>query len=101
MNAGGGGGGATATSSVVTANPASPTTAGTSVTFTATMTPSSAAGTVQFKDGGNNLGTAVTVSGGVGDLCCNDSASQGSHTITAAFAPTDATAFVASTSPGI
>ena len=46
----GGGGGATATSSVVTANPPSPTTTGTSVTFTATMAPSSAAGTVQFMD---------------------------------------------------
>ena len=41
-----------------------PSTYGSTVTFTATVTPSAASGTVQFRSGGVNLGSAVTVSGG-------------------------------------
>ena len=38
------------------------------VTFTATVVPSSAAGSVQFKDGATNLGAPVAVSGGQATL---------------------------------
>jgi hypothetical protein len=98
VSAAGGGSNPTQTSSIVTANPPSPTTLGTSVTFTAAMTPSSAAGTVQFKDNGNLLGTAVTLSGGTATSAATTGLSQGTHSITAVFIPGDATAFVASTS---
>ncbi|SPE38469.1 hypothetical protein SBA3_2890014 [Candidatus Sulfopaludibacter sp. SbA3] len=40
-----------------------PSTVGSSVTFTATLTPSSASGTVQFTDSGVSLGTAAVVNG--------------------------------------
>jgi hypothetical protein len=95
--AAGGGSTPVATSSIVTASPPSPTTLGTSVTFTATMTPSSAAGTVQFKDGANLLGTPVTLAGGTATSAAVTNLSQTTHTITALFTPADATAFVAST----
>ena len=90
---------ATTTTTVVTAAPASPQVAGTSVTFTATVSPS-AAGTVQFKDGASNLGTAQTVSAGKATLATTALAA-GSHTITGVFTPTDPTAFTGSTSTAI
>ena len=92
--------GATSTSTVVTASPVSPTTAGTSVTFTATVTPSSAVGSVQFKDGANNLGNAVNVSSGSAVLTTT-ALTQATHSITAVFTPTSATAFAASTSTAL
>ncbi|MGH8571777.1 MAG: Ig-like domain-containing protein, partial [Gammaproteobacteria bacterium] len=46
---------ATATSTALTTSPASPVAQGTEVTLTATITPATAAGTVQFKDGTTNL----------------------------------------------
>ena len=51
------------TSSVATASSANPSTFGHSVTFTATVTPSSATGTVTFFDGVNLLGTSTVLSG--------------------------------------
>ena len=54
------------TTTTLTGNPTSPTlTVGTSSTLTATLSPTATAGTVQFKDGTNNLGSAVnTVASG-------------------------------------
>ena len=86
----------TATSTTVTANPASPSTAGTAVTFTATVSPA-AAGTVQFKDGSDNLGTAQTVNNGSASVTTS-SLTAGTHSITAVFTPADTTAFSGSTS---
>ncbi len=96
-----GGSGATATSSLVTASPASPQNAGTPVTFTATLTPSSAVGAVQFMDNGSAFGSAATVTGGVATSAATSALTAGSHSITAVFTPADAGAFVASTSTAI
>ena len=48
---------AQATTTIVTASPASPTNAGTSVTLSAAVAPAAAAGSVEFKDGATSLGT--------------------------------------------
>jgi hypothetical protein len=77
------------------ATPASPTTVGTSVTFTATISPS-AGGSVQFRDGSSALGSPVAVSSGTASLTTS-SLSQGTHSITAVFTPTNP-AFSSSTS---
>jgi len=95
------GAGPTATSTTVTANPASPTTAGTSVTFTATVSPSTAAGSVQFMDGTNTLGSPVTVSGGTATSAATTTLSTATHSITAVFTPTNASAFGPSTSTAL
>lgn len=95
------GGGATQTSTVVTANPASPTTAGTSVTFTATVTPSAAAGTVQFMSGATALGSPITVSSGTATSAATTALPTGTDAITAVFTPTNAALYGPSTSPQI
>lgn len=61
---------------------------GTTTTFTAAVTPTSAAGTVTFTDGAKALGQA-TVSGGKATL--KKALSTGKHTVTATFAPSDTT----------
>ena len=88
---------AAATATSLAAAPPSPVVAGTPVTFTATVT-ASVPGTVQFLDGGNNLGTAQTVSGSHASWTTS-SLAAGSHSISAVFVPTDETAFTGSTSP--
>jgi len=60
-----------------------PSNAGNSVTFTATVLPSAATGSVTFKDGSNALGT-VALSGGSASLTTS-SLSAGSHNITAIY----------------
>ena len=60
-----------------------PSTYGNSVTFTATVSPSAAAGTVTFKDGSNTLGTG-TLSGGTAHYTLT-SLTAGSHSITAVY----------------
>jgi hypothetical protein len=92
--------GPTTTTTAVTAAPASPQVSGTSVTFTATLTPSNAAGTVQFKDGASSLGAAQAVSAGKATLVTS-TLPVATHTISAVFTPTDPTAFTTSTAPGI
>jgi len=52
------------TSTILTAAPVSPQVSGTSVTLTATLTPSAATGTVQFENGSTDLGSPVTVTSG-------------------------------------
>lgn len=76
----------TPTTTVLTVAPSSPQTAGTSLTLTATISPT-AAGTVQFEDGAINLGSPVTVAGGVATTSTS-SLAAGSHTLHAVFTPT-------------
>ena len=61
-----------------------PSTSGQPVTFTATVSPSAAAGTVMFYDGATALGTG-TLAGGIATLSTS-SLSVGSHSITASYA---------------
>lgn len=89
---------ATPTTTTVAASPASPVTAGTSVTFTATETPATA-GTVQFSDGTTALGAPVTVSNGTAAFTTS-SLAAGAHSITATFTPSG-TGFSASTSSAL
>lgn len=88
----------TATTTTLSAAPASPQTAGASVTFTATVSPA-ASGTVQFTDGGAALGAPQPVSGGVATLTTS-ALGAGSHTIGAAFTSSDL-AFLDSTATTI
>ena len=73
----------TATSTTSLASSANPSIFGQSVTFTATVSPSAATGTVTFLDGSTQLGTATLVSGKV--TFSTSSLSVGSHTITAKY----------------
>ena len=75
---------------------ASTVTAGDEVTFTATVAPAAAAGTVRFADGGATLDT-VAVSNGTATYKTS-SLAAGSHAVTAAFTPADTTLFQASSS---
>ncbi|GAB2640172.1 Ig-like domain-containing protein [Prescottella soli] len=68
---------------------------GTPVTLSATVTPSSASGTVQFRDNGNAIGAPVQVSGGFATMS-HTFAATGSHSITAVF--TGTATFASSTS---
>jgi hypothetical protein len=95
------GAGPTATTTTLTTSAPSPTTAGTSVTFTATILPSSAAGSVQFMDGAATLGTPVTVSGGAATSAATTTLSTGTHSLTAVFTPINASLYAPSTSTEI
>jgi predicted secreted protein len=72
-----------AASSVSLASSLNPATVGQTVTFTATVSPSSATGTVQFLDGTTVLGTS-TVNSGVATFSTTALA-EGSHSITASY----------------
>jgi hypothetical protein len=61
-----------------------PSTLGQSVTFTATVTGSSPTGTVQFKDGGTNLGAPIALAGGSAALSTT-ALTSASHSITAVY----------------
>ncbi|MGC4121613.1 MAG: Ig-like domain repeat protein [Myxococcales bacterium] len=77
------------TSTTTTVTSSSSTSAyGQSVTFTATLLPGTATGTVQFAVDGANLGTAVAVSGGTATSIATTSLSVGTHSVTATYAPT-------------
>jgi hypothetical protein len=60
-----------------------PATFGQSVTFTATISPSTATGTVQFLDGGNLIGTSALSSGTA--TFATSSLTTGAHSITAVY----------------
>lgn len=66
------------------------------VVLVAIVTPCSAKGTVQFKDGDTNLGAPVTVLGGVA-FTIAPTLTAGPHTLIATFSPTDGS-FTSSTS---
>ena len=67
---------------------ANPSGYGSLVTFTATVTPSAATGTVTFSDGGTSLGT-VALSGGTAQFSTS-ALTAGTHAITATFNPGNA-----------
>ena len=90
----------TATSTTVSASPTSPQKHGTSVTFTATVSPSAAAGSVIFSDGGAAISPAETVSGGHATFTTN-ALSVNTHSITAAFTPTTPADYGSSTSTAL
>lgn len=89
--------GATATSTTLATSPASPAPPGTPVTLTATISPATAIGSVQFKDGTTNLGNPVAVSNGTASGSTSTLA-IGSRSLTAVFVPTTSAAFSPSTS---
>ncbi|TCO62424.1 Ig-like domain-containing protein [Actinocrispum wychmicini] len=72
------------TATALAVAPASPVTQGTNVTLTATVTPASATGTVQFKDGAGNLGSPVNVAGGTASLATT-ALPTGTRSLTAVF----------------
>jgi hypothetical protein len=78
---------ATSTSTTLTASPASPQQFGTQETLTATISPSAAPGTVQFEDNGTDIGSAVTVSGGMAQTQTS-SLPVGTDQLSAVFTPT-------------
>lgn len=93
---------ATATSTSVSfgASPSGHQSPGGTVDLTATLAPSAAAGTVQFKDGGTNVGSPVAVSSGTATLSTT-SLAAGSHSLTAQFIPTDSSVYAPSTSAAL
>ncbi len=72
-----------AASSVTLTSDSNPSILGTTVNFTATVTPAQATGTVRFSDGATTLGTA-TVTNGVATLAV-PSLATGSHSLQAAY----------------
>ncbi len=64
----------------------------------ATVAPFNAAGTVQFKDGTNNIGAPKPVTGGIA-ISTTPPLAIGTHTLTAVFTPTNPAAFGSSISP--
>jgi hypothetical protein len=74
-----------ASSSVSLISSKNPSTFGQSVTLTATVSGVNPTGTVQFKDGGTNLGSAVTLNGAGQALLTTASLAAGSHSITAVY----------------
>ncbi len=85
----------TPTTTVLTASPASPQLVGTPITLTATVTTSGVDGTVQFENGGSDLGAPVTTSGGVATFPTS-TLPVGTDDLSAVFTPTTA-GFAAST----
>ncbi|MBM7772321.1 hypothetical protein JOD54_002525 [Actinokineospora baliensis] len=77
--------------------PAAPVVSGTNVTLTANVTPATAAGTVQFKDGAGDLGAPVTVVGGVATLSTT-ALPTGARSLTASFS---GAGYVTSTSSAV
>jgi Bacterial Ig-like domain (group 3) len=88
------------TTTQLTTSPASPVTQGNPVTLTATITPTAAAGTIQFKDGTADLGNPVVASNGAASATTSELA-PGSHQLTAVFTPTTPATYSPSTSPAV
>jgi Bacterial Ig-like domain (group 3) len=84
--------GTTATSTALITSPASMVARGYPMALIATVTPATAVGTVQFRDGTTNLGNPVTVSNGSASRSASTLA-VGSHQLTAVFTPTTPSAF--------
>lgn len=74
------------TANTTLSSSATPSAFGQTVTFTATLVPSTATGTIQFTDGGTNLGAAQTITGGSASLA-TAALSVGAHTIGAIYTP--------------
>lgn len=88
-----------ATATSLTVAPSGPVLQGASVTLTGSVTSTAGtpAGSIQFKDGGTNLGAAVPVNSGTATTSTT-TLTPGSHQLSANFVPTDPTAFAASSS---
>jgi hypothetical protein len=91
---------ATPTTTTLTTTPGSPQNHGTSVTLNAVVSPSTAAGTVQFLDGATPIGSPVTVTSGAASTSTS-TLSVGAHTLGAVFTPTVPANFGASTAPTV
>jgi hypothetical protein len=89
----------TATSTALTTYPGSPVPKGNQVTLIATISPTSAPGTVQFKDGTFNLGNPVAVSNNGTASTAPLTFAPGRHQLTAVYLPADSMVFASSTSP--
>ncbi|MBP1161037.1 Ig-like domain-containing protein [Rhodococcus sp. PvR099] len=76
--------GAAAADTTTTLNVPATAKTGTAVDLTATVAPAGATGTVQFKDGANNIGNAVPVNNGTATLN-HTFAADGAHAITAVY----------------
>lgn len=90
-----------ATTSTALSSSANPSTVGQNVTFTATATSGTAGtltGTISFFDGATQLGTAVTISGGMATFSTT-TLTQGTHSITAKYSGD--TNFATSTSAAV
>lgn len=85
------------TTTTLTVTPSSPVNQGAAVTLTGNVTPTTAAGNIQFKDGNNLLGAAVPVTNGTATTSTT-TLSAGAHQLTANFVPTDPAAFAPSSS---
>jgi large repetitive protein len=72
-----------ASTTTLSATPAGQQSAGQPVTFTATVAPSAATGSVQFRDNGVAIGTGALVNGVA--TFSTATLKNGSHTITAAY----------------
>ncbi|MGH3855234.1 MAG: Ig-like domain-containing protein [Pseudonocardiaceae bacterium] len=92
--------GATATTTTLSTSSAAMAVSGTSVTLNATVTPATAAGTVQFRDGATNIGAPATLTNGTASTTTT-TLGVASHQLTAVFTPTDTTMYSASTSPAV
>jgi hypothetical protein len=87
---------ATPTTTSLSISPATATTVD-AVTLTAAVGPTGATGTVQFADGGANIGSPVTVSG-AGTATLSQTFAAGAHSFTAAYTPANPAVFNASAS---
>ncbi|HEY0804272.1 MAG TPA: Ig-like domain-containing protein [Pseudonocardiaceae bacterium] len=93
-------GAATPTTTALAVSPANTAAQFSTVALTATVSPTAAAGTVQFADGGTALGAPVTVTGGTATFSSSTLA-VGAHSFTATFTPANTTAYVGSASAAI
>lgn len=90
----------TSTSTTLGAAPAGHQAPAGNVDLTATVSPAAAVGSVQFSVDGSPLGSAVAVAGGTATMSTT-ALTTGSHSITAAFTPTNPAAFAPSTSSAL
>lgn len=86
-----------ATYTALATSPTSSVPEGNPVTLIATVTPAAATGTVQFKDGADNIGAPVTVSNGAASKTTLMFA-VGSHQLSAVFTPPNPAVYGSSTS---
>jgi phosphate ABC transporter phosphate-binding protein len=89
----------TASTTTLAVSPSVPAVVNTVQTLTATISPVALAGSVQFKDGSDNVGGPVTVSGGIAST--TTTLTPGTHSLTAVFTPTDPTAASGSRSAAV
>lgn len=89
----------TSTTTTLSTSPASPQPEGTSVTLTATISPTAATGTVQFEYGTTDIGSPVTVSDGTASTSTT-SLPEGTNDLSAVFTPAALSGYGGSTGTG-